>query len=54
MLASAMTLEQAYPLFLTYGRAERQYAAETLTLGRGPGDDGPADFRGIVTGSDAV
>jgi len=31
MLSSAMTLEQAYPLFLTHGRAERQYAAETLT-----------------------
>jgi integrase/recombinase XerD len=26
-----MKLEEAYPLFLTHGRAERQYAAETLT-----------------------
>jgi integrase/recombinase XerD len=26
-----MRLEEAYPLFLTHGRAERQYAAETLT-----------------------
>ena len=26
-----MKVEEAYPLFLAYGRAERQYAAETLT-----------------------
>jgi hypothetical protein len=26
-----MRLEEAYPLFLTHGRAERQYAPETLT-----------------------
>jgi site-specific recombinase XerD len=26
-----MKIEEAYPLFLAHGRAERQYAAETLT-----------------------